>query len=51
MTQINLSMQEIYAALCQECKDKIVKLVSSKLGEYQIKEALEKEIPPPKAQS
>ncbi len=49
MTTINLSMKEIYAALCSDCKDKIVKLVGSRLTDSQIKEALEKEVPPPKA--
>ncbi len=45
MTAINLAMSEIYAALCPECKDKIVKLVGSKLTEAQIREALEKQPP------
>jgi hypothetical protein len=42
MTTINLAIKDIYAALCPECKAKIVKLVSEKLTEAQIKEALEK---------
>jgi hypothetical protein len=45
MTTINLALNEIYAALCAECKAKIVKMVGEKLTEAQIKEALEK--PPP----
>ena len=37
----NVSVKEIYDKLCPECKDKFVKLVAERVGEAQIKKALE----------
>jgi hypothetical protein len=41
MPQVNLSLKEIYKALCPKCKDKIVKMVHEKLTQDGIKQELE----------
>ena len=41
MTQVNLSLKEIYKVLCPKCQDEIVKLVHEKLTKDGIKRELE----------
>jgi len=41
LKQVNLSLKEVFEKLCPKCKKKIVKLVSERLTEAQVKEALE----------
>jgi hypothetical protein len=41
LTQVNLSLKEIYQKLCQECQEKVRDLVKDKLVDRAIKEELE----------
>lgn len=41
MIQANLSLKEIYDKLCPKCRAKLIKLVAERVGEAQIKKALE----------
>ena len=41
MLQVNLSIKEIYKLLCPECKEKLEKLVKSKIDTQLAKQVLE----------
>lgn len=41
MTQVNLSLKEIYKAVCPKCQAKLVKLVAEKLHQDAVKKSLE----------
>lgn len=41
MTQVNVSLKEIYSKLCPKCQEKVVDLVKDKVAEQAVKEALE----------
>lgn len=41
MTQVNLSLKEIYEKLCPECQEKVRNLVKDKLTDQAIEQALE----------
>lgn len=41
MTQVNLSLKEIYSKLCPKCQKKVIELVKDKVAEQAVKDALE----------
>lgn len=41
MTQVNLSLKDIYAKLCPECQEKLRDMVKSQLTDQAVKDALE----------
>ena len=41
MTQVNLSLSDIYKALCPKCREKIVALVKEKMTDQAIRQSLE----------
>lgn len=41
--QVNLSVKEIYAALCPECKKKLEEMVKGKIADDLAKKVLEEE--------
>ena len=41
MTQVNLSLKEIYEKLCPTCQEKVRDLVKDKLTDQVVKDALE----------
>lgn len=41
MTQVNLSLSDIFKVLCPECKEKIVELVKEKMTDQAIRQSLE----------
>ena len=41
MTQVNLSLKEIYGKLCPECQAKLRELLKEKVADQAVKDALE----------
>jgi len=41
LTQVNLSLKEIYKELCPKCKKKLEKMLAERLASQSVKEALE----------
>jgi hypothetical protein len=41
LTQVNLSLSDIYKALCPKCQEKIVNLVKEKMTDQAIRQSLE----------
>lgn len=40
MTQVNLSLSDIYNSLCPQCQEKVVAMVKDKLSEQAIRQSL-----------
>jgi len=41
LTQVNLSLSDIYKAVCPQCQEKIINLVKDKMTDQAIRQTLE----------
>ena len=44
--QVNLKLREIHALVCEECKEKLRKLVRDKISEQLVDQVIGEEAPP-----